>query len=428
MDELFLEKLISNYDESLNRDGVSGQRLAYRLDKLSEIGLTRDHGSNRPGFSTKELEAKVLVSKWMREAGLEVTTDGAGNVFGRLEGSNADSKTILSGSHVDSVPNGGHFDGTLGVLAALEVVEAWCTTGYQPKNSFEVVIFTDEEGARFNKSFNGSEAIVGSAIEKNLLLTDKHGLSFEEVLKAVDLTIQGYQDSKRDMDNYKMFVEIHIEQGKKLEKENIPCGIVTGIAAPFWIEFTFTGKAGHAGNTPMNDRKDAMIAASEFIQSVQGIPNNISENAVVTVGKLNVKPNSVNVIPGEVSLYVDMRDITKENLLHLVQEVKKAAKSVASKHEIDLTAEVKNQSSPVPIEEKYQSLLKDVFLELGIKPYYLPSGAGHDAMVVGEKIPIAMIFVKSKDGISHRPEEWSDLNDCLQAVHVLKKFIERVIA
>lgn len=426
MSHYLKDRLLADYDMSLNRDGICGKRLASRLHDIAQIGLTADEGSNRPGFSLGEQAVKKLIIGWMEEAGLSVKLDGAGNVFGRLVGTDPQAKTILSGSHVDSVPNGGHFDGPLGVLAALEVVEAWRKTGYRPTKSFEVVIFTDEEGARFNSGFHGSEAVIGKGkITEKVQLTDHEGLTFTEVLAAVGLTVEGYEAAAREMDEYELFIEVHIEQGKRLEREKLPCGIVTGIAGPCWVEFTFIGEAGHAGNTPMDDRKDALVAASEFIQTVPTIPVHISPSAVATIGKLAIKPNGVNVIPGEVSLYVDIRDITQENQEQLVAKVIEAATQIAKKHDVVLTYDEKIRISPVPIAEKVQAHLAESLEIHGIIPYYLPSGAGHDAMIIGEKIPVGMLFVKSKDGISHRPDEWSDLNDCVQAVHVLKTFLER---
>lgn len=421
------QKLLENYDATLSRDGVSGERLASRLHQLAQIGLTTDNGSNRPGFSKEENEAKQLVAHWMSEAGLIVTMDGAGNVFGRLDGTNKDAKTILTGSHVDSVPNGGHFDGPLGVLSALEVVEAWRETGYELEKTYEIAVFSDEEGSRFNIGFHGSEAVIGKgSIAEKIKRKDFAGQSFSEVLHSVGLTVEGYESATRNMDEFELFIEVHIEQGKRLERENLPCGIVTGIAGPCWVEFTFTGRAGHAGNTPMNDRQDALVAASEFIQNVPNIPVAISSSAVATVGKLAVKPNGVNVIPGEVSLYVDMRDITAEDQTRLVDKVIASANEIAEKHHLTLTYEEKIRVSPVPIDEKIQARLAESVEAHDIKPYYLPSGAGHDAMIIGEKIPAAMLFVRSIDGVSHHPDEWSDLNDCVEAVHVLKTFIERV--
>lgn len=421
------EQLLKNYDCELDVDGINGNRLADRFDQISKIGLTNQKGSNRPGFSKEEKEAKDLVARWMEEAGLHVHRDGAGNVFGRFEGRNNDLPAVMSGSHIDSVPNGGHFDGVLGVLVALEVAEAWKSTGYQPEKPYEVAIFTDEEGARFNGGLHGSEAVVGHyQLEEKLKQTDTSGLSFEEVLHDMGLTTNGYVEARREQHEIEMFVEVHIEQGKRLEKQNLPCGVVTGIAGPCWLEFTFYGQAGHAGNTPMNDRKDALLAASEFNLEINKIPSQINDSSVVTIGKINVEPNGVNVIPGKVTLYVDIRDIYKETRDDIVSKVIEVGTTIAEKYSVKVEYEEKMCVEPVPIEEKYQELLIESCKENGIEPYSLPSGAGHDAMILGERWPIAMLFVRSKDGISHNPKEWTDLADCVRAVHVLKRFIERI--
>ncbi|MFS0862219.1 M20 family metallo-hydrolase [Fredinandcohnia sp. 179-A 10B2 NHS] len=419
------EKLIVDYDKSLNKNGVRGERLATRLAALSEIGLTPDCGSYRIGFSEEEKAAKDLVKKWMTEAGLEVTVDGAGNVFGRLEGKNPELPALISGSHVDSVPNGGHFDGPLGVLAALEVAEAWKQTGYTPERPYEVVIFTDEEGARFNGGFSGSMSMIGEAKPEDLLpKKDINGVPFSEVLESIGLTTDSFFTSKRDLDKLEAFVEIHIEQGKRLENANTSVGIVTGIAGPCWLKMTFKGQAGHAGNTPMNDRQDALVAASQFIYEVQALPQQVSSSAVATVGKVDVFPNGVNVIPGEVRLTVDIRDIQKDTRDKLVELVIDKAHTLCNNHNIELEVEETFREAPVPISEDMQEKLANSVKAQGIEPAYLPSGAGHDAMVVGRKLPVAMIFVQSKDGISHNPAEWSTLGDCVQAVHVLKDFLE----
>lgn len=419
------EKLIVDYDHTLDKNGVSGERLATRLAALSKIGLTPDGGSYRIGFSEEEKAAKELVKKWMTEAGLVVTVDGAGNVFGRLEGKNPELPALMSGSHVDSVPNGGHFDGPLGVLAALEVAEAWKQTGYTPERPYEVVILTDEEGARFNGGFSGSMSMIGEVKPEDLLpKRDINGVLFSEVLESIGLTTDSFFTSKRDLHKLEAFVEIHIEQGKRLEKANTPVGIVTGIAGPCWLKMTFKGQAGHAGNTPMNDRHDALVAASQFIYEVQALPQQVSSSAVATVGKVDVFPNGVNVIPGEVRLTVDIRDIQKGTRDKLVDLVIGQARTICNTHHIELEVEETFREAPVPISENMQEKLAYSVKAQGIEPVYLPSGAGHDAMVVGRKLPIAMIFVQSKDGISHNPAEWSTLADCVQAVHVLKDFLE----
>lgn len=422
-----LQRLLDNYDEIYNQQGVNGERLAYRLNEIAKIGLTEHNGSNRPGYSPDELAAKKLISEWMKEAGLDVYQDGAGNIIGRLVGSDSTLPSIMSGSHVDSVPNGGHFDGTLGVLTALEIVEAWKATGYQPRKSYEVVIFSDEEGARFNGGLLGSQALVGDyEMDELKKLISVDNLSFEEVLNRVGLSTDSYQNSVRDFSDVELFLEVHIEQGKRLERAGLPCGIVSGIAGPCWLEVTFTGKAGHAGNTPMNNRNDALVAASEFITRVSKIPSMINDTAVATVGKMTIFPNAVNVIPGEVRLFADIRDIYEETRNKIVDQVIDEAENIAKIHQISLSYKKTIESPPVPIKEEKQLLLEEVLKEQGIKPMRIPSGAGHDAMIIGKKTDIAMIFVKSINGISHNPLEWSDLNDCVQTVHVLKRFIEKL--
>ncbi|MCH6264276.1 M20 family metallo-hydrolase [Neobacillus citreus] len=423
--ENLISKLLKDYDSALNHSGVNGERLGQRLAMLSEIGATAEGGVNRPGFSAEEKQAKEQVKVWMKDAGLKVWEDGAGNVFGRLSGLADSMPAVASGSHVDSVPNGGNFDGPLGVLAALEVVEAWKETGHRPQRPFEVVIFSDEEGARFNGSLTGSMSLMGTLdIEKQLQLTDFNGDSFEEVLEKYGTSLDELKKASSHKKDIGLFIEVHIEQGKRLEKAGLPVGIVSGIAGPCWLEIIFSGKAGHAGNTPMDDRKDALVAAGEFVVAVETFPEKVSSTAVATVGKLSVHPNGVNVIPGEVSLFADIRDIYENTRDELVSLVIEKAKSIAEKRGIEVSIKVNTSVKPVPIDENIQTKLEKAFLENQIEPMRLPSGAGHDSMIVGEEIPVGMIFVRSKDGISHNPKEWSSLNDCVISVHVLKSFIE----
>lgn len=427
LNQTLYEQLMMEYNHSNDHSGVKGDRLANRLSSLSLIGRTENGGVRRIAFSPEERKAKELVKNWMEEAGLKIREDGAGNVFGRFEGKDP-SSVVLSGSHVDSVPDGGHFDGPLGVLAALEVTQAWKDEGYVPNKSFEVVIFTDEEGARFNGGLTGSRAMVGEInLEQQNKLRDFNGKSFEEVIKADGLTSESFSEAKRDLSEIAAYVEVHIEQGKRLEKEQLPVGIVTGIAGPCWLNVKFIGDAGHAGNTPMNDRRDALVAASEFVQKVKDLPSTVSDTAVATVGKLEVLPNGVNVIPGEVRLTVDIRDIYTETRDSLVQLITNAANDISRHHQIELVIEETYRIVPVPIEKDMQEKAAAAVKQtLGIKPYFLPSGAGHDAMIVGRYVPMAMLFTQSKAGVSHNPEEWSSLQDCVQTVHVLKNFIEQL--
>ncbi|QTD43383.1 Zn-dependent hydrolase [Sporosarcina sp. Te-1] len=428
MKERLYERLMSDYDHTLSSGGIDGKRVANRLSELSKIGKTRDGGVDRPGFSKEEKEAKQVVMGWMKEAGLDVREDGVGNVFGRLKG-NDDQGVVLSGSHVDSVPNGGNFDGPLGVIAALEVAEAWKSTGYRPKTSYEVVIFSDEEGSRFGTGLTGSHAMVGKlSAEETARLKDAEGKSFAAVMEEYGSSLNDVWQAKRNMNEVELFVELHIEQGKRLEQNNLPVGVVKGIAGPVWMNFTFDGEAGHAGNTPMDDRKDPVVAAGLFVHQLADLPRQFSETAVATVGKLNVYPNGINVIAQKVELTVDVRDILLEEREQLVEAIIEMAQSAGKQYNVSVSHEEMLAVDPLLIDPRLTADLKESIARFELEPMELVSGAGHDAMVVGRDVPTAMIFARSKKGISHNPEEWTDLNDCVMAIHVLKDFIEKRMA
>jgi allantoate deiminase len=415
---------MTEYTKQLDHSGVKGERIAKRLAELSKIGAMESGGVTRVGYSEEEKQAKGLVARWMREAGLTVTTDGAGNVFGRLNGK-TDGPAIMSGSHLDSVPNGGNFDGTLGVLTALEVAEAWKETGYTPPMPYEVVVFSDEEGSRFKSGLTGSQAFMGKLTSEQLdQLIDHNGDGFDTVIENYGSSRERYLIPQSEQKNIGLFVEVHIEQGTVLEERDQPVGIVNGIAGPAWLEVVFKGEAGHAGNTPMEKRKDPVIAASIFASEVEKVPRKVSKTAVATIGKMDVAPNGVNVIAQEVKLMVDIRDIhetPRDEVLDLVCE---AAERIASARGIGVTMSVETRITPLPIEEDMQGKAATTIREMGLEPVYIPSGAGHDAMILGEKYPVSMLFVRSKDGISHNPKEWTTLTDSVYATHVLKKFIE----
>lgn len=422
------EELIKGYDKQLDHSGVNGDRLAKRLHALSEIGYTEPGGVKRPGLSHEEKQAKELIKSWMVEAGLEVREDGAGNVFGSLPGQ-SEGPAIASGSHVDSVPNGGNFDGPLGVLSALEVAESWKELGFVPEKPYEVVVFSDEEGSRFNSGLTGSRAMTGNMTDMEMKqLRDYDGKDLAQVLESYGSSLEAFRESTRDLSELELFAEVHIEQGKILEQKNQPVGIVSGIAGPAWMEVKFSGQAGHAGNTPMLGRTDSLVAAGEFVSRLPELPRAISETAVATVGKLDVSPNGINVIPERVVLHVDARDIHKEPRDLLVERIRSLASEVAEKHRVTVSMQQNTSITPVPIADDLQRELAELLTKQGIDPVRIPSGAGHDAMIVGRHIPVAMLFVRSKDGISHNPKEWSSLSDCIQGIHALKGFIESRMA
>ncbi|MBM7094460.1 Zn-dependent hydrolase [Bacillus sp. H-16] len=423
--ETFIDTLLKKYDHTLTKQGVNGERIAKRLGALSEIGLTPDSGSGRMGFSNEERAAKNLLIRWMKAADLEVREDGAGNVIGKLEGSDMKDRVVMAGSHLDSVPNGGHFDGPLGVLAALEVVEAWTESGYKPPKTYELVIFSDEEGSRFKSGLTGSTAMTGHTNqEKMRAVNDVFSTPFKEVLEQVGLKEEGFFHSSRDFSDVEAFFEVHIEQGKRLEKEGLPVGIVSGIAGPCWLQVSFKGKAGHAGNTPMDDRQDALAAAGDFVRQVYSAPAEVSTSAVATVGQLQVYPNGINVIPGEVVMTVDIRDIHKKTRDELANRIKELARQTGEKYNTEVSFDEKVRIPPVPVQESVLSIVEEAVASLDIRPVLLPSGAGHDAMMIGRCVPVGMIFVRSLDGVSHHPAEWSSLNDCVLSIHALKRTIE----
>lgn len=418
-----LDRLLNDYNQELNYDGIDGERLAQRLYELSQIGPLPTGGVNRRGFSKEEKEAKSLVTSWMTKAGLKVETDGVGNIFGRFVGKD-NSQSVASGSHLDTVPAGGNFDGVLGVLAALELVEAWRTQDFTPEKSFEVVIFSDEEGARFSSGVFGSRAYMGLLTEEVMTnVRDSEGLNLEEVLEQYGSNLNDFKNIKQR--DWTFFAETHIEQGKLLEKHDLPVGIVSGIAGQSWLEIEFKGLAGHAGNTPMNDRQDALVAAGRFVSEIETLPSTVSDTAVATVGKLSVSPNGANVIPESVKLIVDIRDIHEDTREILIDKIRNHAKQIADERGIEVVVERTSSVKPIPIDTVYKEELKEILRDMKIEPLELPSGAGHDSMNIGLEIPVAMIFARSVDGISHNPKEWTSLNDCVTAIHVLKQFIEK---
>lgn len=423
------ETLLSGYDRSLDLDGFSGSRLAERLSTISEIGLTAEDGSNRPGYSRAEQEAKDLVCRWMREAGLAVRQDAAGNCFGRLAGRLDHLPVVLCGSHIDTVPNGGHFDGVLGVLLALETVEMWRTTGFAPQRPYEIAIFSEEEGSSFNAGLIGSSALVGAPVIAQLdKVADHEGRSFAEAITEVGLSLASFPSARRDLSGIAAFVEVHIEQGLVLEAHGLPVGIVNGICGIVGLEMTVTGIPGHAGTTPMGYRRDALVATSRMVAAISELPKQVSDTAVATVGQLRVFPNGSNVIPGKVRFSLDIRDVSEEPLERLVSRIVQIATGIAEATNVELTWTRTFAEPAVAVDGRLKALQADALREINLAAFELPSGAGHDAMIIGAHVPMAMFFVRSRDGISHNPREFSTLADCATAARALARFLAKLVS
>ncbi|SRR6478736_515252 len=392
---------------------INVNRLLQRLHDLSQIGRNKVTGGiNRFSFTSEEQEAIELVTSYMKEAGMTVNVDGVGNIIGTY---GEESETIMLGSHIDTVPDGGKYDGALGVLAAIEIVQTIYEQQLPLSKKIEVVAFKDEEGTRFGFGLIGSRAMAGLLTYEELQKRDASDISIQEAMKQFKLSPLPLEKVKRN--DIQAYLEMHIEQGKVLENEELPVGVVVGIAAPLWLEVTVTGVSEHAGATPMSIRQDALTASSEMILAIEQMLNGTTDS-VATVGKLNVEPNGVNVIPGRVTFTVDIRDIEEQKINALENFILEQLQKVAERRNVTVTSKVLQRVKPAKTAPLLQQQLASSIEKYGVQPYPLISGAGHDAMNIANVAPIGMLFVRSKGGISHNPLEYSSDEDIVIATNI----------
>jgi allantoate deiminase len=354
----------------------------------------------------------------MREAGLAVREDAVGNLFGRREGRGPDAPAVLVGSHVDSVRNGGDFDGPLGVLGGIEVIHTMDEGGVETERPVEVVAFTDEEGARFSLGMIGSRALTGELSQEDLRHEDQNGVSIAEAMRSAGLNPARIGEAVRSSDSLAAYLELHIEQGKVLEGEGLPVGVVTGIAGPVWLRLSLSGEAGHAGTTPMGARRDALAAAAEVVGIVEEEAS-ATGSTVGTVGQIGARPGGINIIPGRVELSLDLRDIDEAARDGVEGRIRGRAGEACGRRGIGLEFEEIQRLAPAPCSAEIRAPIAAACEGEGIRPFSLPSGAGHDGMHVAGLCPMGMIFVRSRDGISHNPKEWSSPEDCEAGCKVL---------
>lgn len=405
--------------QTQNRASVDGERLWSRLEQLGEIGRNKSSGGiTRLSFTEEERAAKNMVASYMKEANLAVREDAVGNLIGRREGSDPEAPVILIGSHVDSVYDGGTFDGPLGVLAGVEVLQAMDEQDLTTKHPVEVIAFTDEEGARFGFGMIGSRALAGSLKDSDLELTDEAGVSIAEAMEQQGLVPESIDAAARAEGSVKAYVEVHIEQGKVLESQSLPVGVVEGIASILWSRLVVSGEAGHAGTNPMDIRRDALAAASQIMQVIKHEARETG-TTVGTVGQLEVSPGGINIIPGEVSFTLDLRDLNEQVRDDTEQQILDSSKKLCSERGVTLSSEVLLRVGAAPCSEIVRDAIVEACQKLDFEPFTLPSGAGHDAMHLKDLCPIGMIFARSKDGISHNPAEWSSKEDCAASASVL---------
>lgn len=397
---------------------ANSDRLEARILAIASFGADADGGVNRHAYSEADIRARAYVIRLMKEAGLKVRFDEAGNIIGRREGKDAKLPIICFGSHIDSVPSGGKYDGVAGVLSALESIELLNENNIQTNHPLELIVFTDEEGGLI-----GSKAIIGTLTEEDLKRTSNSGKIIKDGIKFLGGSPENIKNAKRDPTEFKAFLELHIEQGAFLDHEGIEIGIVEGIVGIEEWQVNIYGKANHAGTTPMNNRQDALLAAAKLIVAVNETVKSIEGKQVGTVGEIMAEPGASNVVPGHVKMSIELRDLSREKTLSVFEKIK--SQMAAIEKETGTRIEYKHEHTNIPaiLDENVKSYIAQSAKELGLSYKLMPSGAGHDAQNMAKITPTAMIFIPSKGGISHSPKEFSSMKDICNGANVFFKTI-----
>ncbi|MCQ8239968.1 allantoate amidohydrolase [Rhizosaccharibacter radicis] len=406
-------------------EGKIAERLMERLDALAahsdEPGLL-----SRPFLSSAHATAAGVLREWMAGAGLIVRLDAAGTLQGWLAGADPDAPALLLGSHVDTVRDAGRYDGTLGVLAALAAIELLRAEEWSPRAPVALLAFGDEEGVRWPVTLTGSRALAGILdIPTQLSARDADGIALGDALDAFGGDAAGLAAVALDRSRVRGFLEVHIEQGPVLEREALPLGIVTAINGASRFRLEVMGRAGHAGTVPMAGRSDALAAAAEMIVAIrrEGLAR---PGITATVGRMEIHPGAVNVIPGRAAFTLDLRapeDAARADALSAIEE---ALSSIADEHGVSLEIVRTHDSPAAPCDPVLQDVLAEAVEAFGVRPRRLPSGAGHDAMAMAALCPMAMLFVRCRGGISHNPAESIEAEDAWLAVRVLAEAIRRL--
>ncbi|WP_313110924.1 allantoate amidohydrolase [Pseudescherichia sp.] len=391
------------------------ERVMARADELAAISETPD-ALTRVYLSPQHLQANQRVAQWMAEAGMIVWQDSVGNVCGRYEGEQEGAPAVLLGSHLDTVRNAGRYDGMLGVLTAIEVVQSLHQQGQRLAKAIEIVGFCDEEGTRFGITLLGSRGLTGRWPAQWLMQTDASGVSVAQAMVLAGLDPARVAQAARRTEEIAAYLELHIEQGPCLEQAGLALGVVEAINGARRLNCRFTGEAGHAGTVPMAQRKDALAAAAEWMVAVESTTRERGGNLVATVGELRCLPGAVNVIPGEVALSLDIRGPQDAPLDALLNELLAQAQAIATRRGLTFSAEEFYRIAATPCDRRLQSLLTDAVHQVQGVSLSLPSGAGHDAIAMAERWPVGMLFVRCKGGISHHPAESVETDDVAQAI------------
>lgn len=406
---------------------VDVKKVIDHLEAIYRCGAMEDGTHTRMAYSDEDVKGRELFKGYFKALGIETRMDEAGNIIARMEGEDPSLPAILVGSHLDTVPDGGKYDGVLGCVAGLSVCETLTANQRKLRHPLEVIVFTDEEGFRFGSGLLGSGAMCGEELHISGADLDMYGQTREEVFQGYGIRAEDAARAKRDRASVHCFLELHVEQGVSLYRNGISVGIVSSIAGVSRYEISIIGEANHAGSTRMADRKDALVAAAQFIAKVPEIvKTNGNEFTVATVGTIQVTPNSVNVIPGTCIFNLEIRDQSIEVMDLLERELKKYAEVSCRETGTELSWHHISYHAPAPMSEEVKAAIETAVEKENIDYTSLPSGAFHDSLLMTGVFPTGMIFVPSENGISHSRHELTLEKDIERGCSILLQTILEV--
>lgn len=394
---------------------VDKSRILDLFENLKTFGVNDNQGNDRVAYSDFDIKAREFIKDKLEKIGANVKTDFAGNLVAMYNPQNSVLKPISFGSHIDAVPNGGHYDGQVGVIASIEVLQSIYDQKIIFNHPLEFLIFSNEEGGVF-----GSRALAGKINNETLEVKTASGYTNREGVDRLGGNSDRIFEVKRNYGDIHAFIEMHIEQGSNLYTEKIDIGIVEGIVGLKWWDVKITGFANHAGTTPMNQRQDAAIAAAKFILMVNETVRSIEGSQVGTVGRMSAMPGVPNVIPGEVNISLELRDLSADKISSIYNQIVGKTKQIEQETNTSFTFNtIDATGDPALMDKRLMNIIKDISDEFGYSSKVMPSGAGHDAQDMALISPSAMIFVPSKDGISHSPQEFTDIEMIKKGANVL---------
>ncbi len=409
--------MVNEIKETVQKLDHLAEETADRLEWLAEFGKDPQGGVSRLLYTKEWVEGQNALKDWIESEGLEARFDEVGSLFGTLKGKNT-NETILTGSHVDTVTNGGRFDGAYGIVAGILALKYLKKHFGQPVRNIEVVSMAEEEGSRFPYSFWGSKNIVGIAKRDDVEnIKDFDGVPFVEAMKNAGFNFRDESNGPRK--DLKAFVEVHVEQGSVLETEKISVGVVNNIVGQRRYTVEIMGEANHAGTTPMGYRKDAVFAASHMMYEIISMAKKAGDPLVTTVGKIEAFPNIVNVVPGKAIFTIDVRHTDKESLVSFTEQMTAKMQDIAKEHTVEMNIDLWMDEDPVPMDQKVVELIEKQCKQNGLNYKLMHSGAGHDSQIFAPVVPTAMLFVPSLKGISHNPAEFTEPADLAEGVKAL---------